>query len=234
MLDWANLIGTPADSKTSENGVKNAETWPKCPSVSHQNGPVSHPEWDSQNQVTARVTDEFLPSVPLVPVKKHGRGKEDENESDWAGGAAAEPQDFRAEIGENGKPFYPAHPAAVLLVMAWARLKRIPRDYRASLLLDLEALPPAEQIRHWHGICLKEGLKPWHAICLPASLSAADCTRCRHLHTKHEAIGNHRIQYHWACGLGYLILETGRGTERIWIAPPECRSFDRWYPSDWR
>jgi hypothetical protein len=57
---------------------------------------------------------------------------------------------------------------------------------------------------------------------------------CAHLVTRHEAIGNGRQQYHNACGLGYLILETGRGTERIWIAPPECKSHERWYPSDWR
>lgn len=210
--------------------VQNVATGTKCPTVSQSKRPVSHPEWDSSNPVTERVTGDFKASVPVVPLKKQQRGKDQEE----AGGAAAQPQDLRAEIGEDGKPFYPTHPAAVLLVMAWARLKRIPKDERAGLLLSLESLPPAEQIRHWHGVCIEEGLKPWHVLCLPATMTGSDCTRCRNLITRHEAIGSDRVRYHWACRLGYLILEHGRGTERIWIAPPECVSFDRWYPSDYK
>ena len=223
MLDWDSLIPDRA-------GQHDAPTGTKCPTVSHQKQAVSHPKWDSSNPVTARLTDEFLPSVPVVPLKEQGRGKEEEK----IGEAAAQPQDFRAEVREDYKGIYPAHPAAVLLVMEWSRLKQLPKEERAGLLLNLEELPPAEQIRHWHGTCLAEGLKPWQVLCLPASLAGADCTRCRNLHTKHEAIGDGRVQYHWACSLGYLILEQGRGTERVWIAPPECKSFDRWYPSDWR
>jgi len=234
MLDWANLIGSPADSKNGEKRAENAKIGPKCPSLSHEKGPVSQPGWDRSNPVTTRLTADLTHSVPTVPVKKQGRGNQEGKEGGDTGGAAGKPQDFCADVGKDQSTTYPAHPAAVLLLMAWARLKQIAGDERAELLLDLEALPPADQIRHWHGVCLKEGLKPWKVLCLPASLSGADCTRCRNLCTRHEAIGNDRVQYHWACRLGYLILEHGRGTERIWIAPPECKSFDRWYPSDWR
>jgi hypothetical protein len=150
------------------------------------------------------------------------------------GGAAAKPQDLRADKSEDRQRIHPAHPAAVLLVMAWSRFKQIPHEERAGLLLDLEIMEPSEQVRYWHKVCMQDGLKPWHVLCLPAPLSGSDCTRCRRLVTRHEAIGKDRAQFHWACELGYLILEHGRGTERIWIAPPECKSFERWYPSDWR
>ena len=172
----------------------------------------------------------FFASVPVVPLKKQGRGKEEEKER----GAALAPQSFCANVDEKGNSHNEANPAAVLLLMAWARVKKATREERAALLIALEDMKPAEQVRHWHGVCVGDGLKPWHVLCLPASMSGADCTRCQHLTTRHEAIGCDRQQYHWACDLGYLILEHGRGTERVWIAPPECNSFGRWYPSDGR
>ncbi len=233
MLDWDSLINTPASAQPGGNGAGTTETGTKCPSVSRQNRPVSHPERDTSKPVMARLTDDLPPSVPVVPLEKQGRGKETEKEDGRAGGAAVEPQDFCADVDDD-KATYPAHPAAVLLLMTWARLKKISSDGRAELLIDLEGVPPAEQIRHWHGVCVQDGMKPWHVLCLPAPLSGADCTRCRNLCTRHEAIEDGRVQYHWACELGYLILEQGRGTERILIAPPECKSFERWYPSDQR
>lgn len=222
MLDWDNLISPPADRNPSATGTQ-------CPTCPTENRPLSHPEWDRSNTVTERDSDEFLASVPLVPLNKQGRGKEWEK----AGGAAAQPQDLRADTEEYQVGIHPVHPAAVLLVLAWSRLKQIPGDERAGLLLNLEAMPPADQVRYWHKVCMQDGLKPWQVLCLPATLSGADCTLCRRLVTRHEAIGKGRAQYHWACELGYLILEHGRGTERIWISPPECKSFERWYPSDW-
>jgi len=172
----------------------------------------------------------FSASVPVVPLENQWTGKESEK----IAGAAAVPQSFRAEVSEKGKSLYEANPAAVLLLMAWSKAKQADREEGAAMLLDLQTLPPAEQVRYWHGVCLADGLKPWHVLCLPAPLSGNDCTRCRHLTTREEAIGEGRRRYHWACSLGYLILEHGRGTERIWIAPDECVSFERWYPSEWR
>ena len=172
----------------------------------------------------------FFASVPVVPLKKQETGKDLEE----IAGAVALPQLFCAEVREKGNTLYEANPAAVLLVMAWSRLKRATRDERAGLLLDLEFMPPADQVKHWHGVCVADGIKPWHVLCLPSSMTGADCTRCKHLSTRYEAIGEDRQRYHWACDLGYLILEQGRGTERIWIAPKECTSWERWYPSDHR
>jgi hypothetical protein len=102
------------------------------------------------------------------------------------------------------------------------------------MLVDLECMTPADQVRRWRGFCVREGLKPWQVLCVPAPMSGDDCTMCKHLTTMLESIGRDRQRYHWACSLGYLILEHGRGTERIWIAPPECERWERWYPSESR
>lgn len=234
MLDWDSLINASDSAQPSENQTETTASGTKCPTLSHENGLVSHPEWDSFKPVTARLSADFLPSGPTVPRKKQGRGNEGGEEERRAGGAAVEPQDLRADKCEDQQRIHPAHPAAVLLVMAWSRLKQIANEERAALLFDLESMAPSEQVRYWNKVCMRDGLKPWHVLCLPAQLSGSDCTKCRRLVTRHEAIGSERVQFHWACDMGYLILEHGRGTERIWIAPPECKSFERWYPSDWR
>lgn len=148
--------------------------------------------------------------------------------------AAVLPQDFRAEPAEEGSARHPAHPAAVLLVLAWSCSKQASVDERAATLLDLEGMPPADQVKYWHRVCFLDGLKPWQVLYLPAPQWGDDCSMCKHLTTRHEAIGTDRRRYHWACQHGYLILEHGRGTERVFVAPPECQSFERWYPSEWR
>ena len=219
MLEWDTLMrASPAQipSGTGKN----------CPTCPTEKGPVSHPEWDSLKPVTARDTGDLSVRVPLVPLKKKGRGKAE----DEAGAAAVGPQDFRAEDGRA----YELHPAAVLLLMAWAKVKALPCDETAALLLGLQTLEPGDQVRQWHSACLAVGLKPWRVLHRPAVLQGEDCTRCRHLITRLDVIGEERQAYHWACAHGYLILEHGRGTQRIWIAPPECKRFVRWYPSDWR
>ena len=234
MIDWDSLIGPSTDDKAGAVERKIAGDGTKCPTVSQPKRQVSHPRWDSLNSVTAKLTAEFYPSVPLVPLKKQGRGKQEGKNENETGGAAVEPQGFCAEIGKDQVTTHPAHPAAILLLMAWSRFRQIPSIERADLLLALETMAPADQVRRWHDACVDAGLKPWHVLCLPAPMSGKDCTRCRHLTTRHEAIGKERVQFHWACGLGYLILEHGRGTERLWIAPPECKCFERWYPSEQR
>lgn len=122
------------------------------------------------------------------------------------------------------------HPAAVVLVLAYCRKVRATGNDKVSALLHLEAMPPGEQIRCWHSACVDVGLKPWEVLMLPAPSSGLDCTMCKHLTTRQIASDGGRRQFNWACGLGYLILETGRATERIWIAPPECSSWERWRP----
>jgi len=219
MLNWDALITAGAGQSTPEVShpvpVESASVPPQVGQAKANNGKAS---------------SGFFASVPVVPLKKQGKG----NEQEEIAGAAAMPQTFRAEVREKGIDSYQAYPAAVLLVLAWSQHKQITKDERAGLLLDLENLPPADQVKHWHGVCVRDGLKPWQVLCMPAPMSGDDCTMCKHLTTRHEALGDDRQRYHWACSLGYLILEHGRGTERIWIAPTECKSWERWYPAEWR
>ena len=183
-------------------------------------------------------TDDFSQVSRLSRSKKHKEVNDEEkikenteNGRAWVG---AFPQDFSARDDGDLDEVYPADPSAVLLVLAWSSRKEIPSDERAALLLDLETLPPAEQVRRWPAACLQEGIQPWRVLCRPAALSGEDCTLCAHLCTRHEAIGNERRQFHSACDLGYLILEHGRGTGRLWLSPPECRGYERWVPGPHR
>ncbi len=244
MLDWDMLMPAGAGQKISHSGETTGRTddlpddsrdvperrnWDKVSQcVPLKTGSVPPPVGQAKAS-NGKVFRGFFSSVPVVPPKKQGRGKEEGKNS---GGAAAEPHDFRAENQEDF--LHSIHPAAVLLVLAWSRHKQITREERACLLLDLETMQPGEQVRYWNQVCMQDGLKSWQILYLPATTSGQDCTLCRNLITRHDTIGHERQQYHWACRQGYLILEHGRGTERIWIAPPECHSFERWYPSDWR
>lgn len=123
------------------------------------------------------------------------------------------------------------HPAAVILVLACLQKAKASNGERVSAMLHLQTIPPGEQVKYWHSACVDIGLKPWEILMIQAPSSGLDCTMCKHLTTRQMVNDGGRRQFHWACGLGYLILETGRGTERIWIAPPECQSFERWKPS---
>ena len=107
---------------------------------------------------------------------------------------------------------------------------RIDPEEQAEAITELGYLPPAEQVRLWQQACINKGMEPWRMLTIPASLDGHDCSLCSHLLTRQYEGDGGRRQYHWACGNGYLILETGRGTERIWIAPPDCQSFERWRP----
>jgi len=174
------------------------------------------------------------PKAAEVPGLVQVQEPEKASEAGRSREAAAVPQNLCAQVEAEQGTSYPAHPAAVLLVMAWSRLRGASPDERAALLLNLEGMPPADQVRHWHGVCLLDGLNPWRVLYLPAPQWGDDCTRCAHLMTREDVIGDDRRRYHWACRHGYLILEHGRGTERLYVAPPECHSFDRWYPSEQR
>ena len=139
-------------------------------------------------------------------------------------------QDQRAPDGGAAVSYFALHPAAVILALAWCRKVRAANDERAAVLLHLQTMTPGQQVRHWHLLCLEAGLKPWEELLIPAPASGLDCTMCKHLTTRQMTGESGRREFHTACGLGFLILETGRGTERIWIAPPDCKSYERWRP----
>ena len=221
MLDFEALIAKTAGQVGQS--VKVSQCVPvKTPSVPLEVGQAKASNGNGYSDILA--------SVPVVPVENQWTG----NEPEKIAGAGCAPQYFCAEVGSPGNTINEANPAAVLLLMAWARVKQATREERAAMLLDLEDLPPADQVRHWHGVCLRDGLRPWQVLCQPAPEWGDDCTMCQHLTTREDAIDEDRRRFHWACGLGYLILEHGRGTERIYVAPPECESWKRWRPSDWR
>ena len=141
---------------------------------------------------------------------------------------------YRAPGGGAARDQFALHPAAVLLLIAYCKAIKIKPEEQAESIVELGYLPPAEQVRLWQQACIDKGMEPWRLLTVPAPMNGHDCSLCTHLRTRQYEGEGGRRQYHWACGLGYLILETGRGTERIWIAPPECTSFERWYPSDRR
>jgi len=136
--------------------------------------------------------------------------------------------------GATGKRFA-LHPAAVILLLEYAKKASLQKHFIIRALSDLDIMPPDEQLKTYHQACLDAGLKPWLLLTPPAPTSGHDCTVCSHLVTHQYPGGtNGRRLFNWACKLGYLILETGRGSERIWIAPPECESWERWRPTDQR
>ncbi|PKO89472.1 MAG: hypothetical protein CVU18_03985 [Betaproteobacteria bacterium HGW-Betaproteobacteria-12] len=139
-------------------------------------------------------------------------------------------QDHRAPGGGAAVFDFALHPAAVILALAYCRKVKASNDERVAALLHLQTMPPGQQIQHWHSVCIDVGLKPWEELLIPAPASGLDCTMCKHLTTRQMAGDSGRREFHTACGQGFLILETGRGTERIWLAPPDCKSFERWRP----
>ena len=129
---------------------------------------------------------------------------------------------------------YQWNPAAVLLCLAYCRKVEATREEMAGAVVDLATLPPAEQVRMWHEACRQVGIKPHHVLNLKSPGEGADCMGCRHLASVTDHMPGDRRRFRWACGQGYLQLEYGRHTERILLAPPECESWERWYPSDQR
>lgn len=138
--------------------------------------------------------------------------------------------DYRAPGGGADRDDFALHPSAVILLIAYCRAVNIPCREQAESIIELGKLSPGEQVRMWQQACINKGMEPWRLLTIPASLEGHDCSLCAHLLTRQYVGNSGRRQFHWACGKGYLILETGRGTERIWIAAPECQSFERWRP----
>ena len=175
-----------------------------------------------------------VPVVPVVPAVFQG-GSCSTPENGAHGGGAAE-KNFAPE-NEGPSVSYPLNPAAVCLVVAACErsLRGLMPEDMSKHILSLHRLPPAEQVRHWHGVCLKQGLLPWRVLSFESPGEGKDCGMCVHLDSILDYVeGDDRRRWHWACKLGYLILEYGRATERIMLAPPECHSYERFYPGKQR
>ncbi len=192
--------------------------------------PANDNSGHSGHNGTPPILDQVCPPKPLQ--HKAFSTIDTADTSDTVGFQGGEGEQTVRAPGEGAaRNDFALHPAAVILVLAYFRKVKAPSDERVASMLCLETMPPGEQVKRWHTACIDVGVKPWEVLMIPAPASGLDCTMCKHLTTRQMANDGDRRQFHWACGLGYLILETGRGTERIWIAPPECQSYERWIPS---
>lgn len=218
MLDWDALM--PADdaaSRTVEAGT-GAVVPGKTANVPHAMGRL-----EASN---GKASSDILGAVPNVPSKNVEEGIEAA-----PAGERGEGKHLRAR--REDRPIHPhqVSPSAVLLCLAWCNRKRTPDARRWLALARLDRRPPGEQVRVWSRLCRRIGLKPWQVLAQPTAGEGKDCTFCRHFVQVVDRIpGRDRREFHWSCGLGYLILELGRATERILIAPPECESWERFYP----
>ncbi len=212
---------------------------PPCPSGK---GQVSHLE-QCYNSLNINDNTASVPVVPVVPPLLQG-GKFLEGANSAHGGGAGEglfaPEKEKSRflsnkhIHENTYD-YPLNPAAVCLVVAACEKTRKTPEEIGRHVLSLHHLKPAEQVRHWHMNCEAVGVVPWQVLTMTSPIEGKDCGMCAHLHSMMEYVeGEDRRRFRWACKLGYLILEYGRATERIMLAPPECESWERHYPGPWR
>ena len=152
-----------------------------------------------------------------------------------APGGGAEVKNLAPE-NEGKSVSHPLHPAAVCLVVAACEKawKTTPEEI-GKQVLSLHHMTPTEQVRHGHAACLAKGVAPWRVLAFESPGEGKDCGMCTHLHSILDHVdGDKRRRYRWACKLGYLILEYGRATERIMLAPPECGSWERHYPGPGR
>lgn len=217
MIDWDQLVGQmPHDSGQPES-IKAGTDCPGCPDS--RDMPKSSPgQHDSSNRAAFR---SVVPAVPLVPAKNDREGLSNISNPAPGGGGASD-----SICAAN-----PVNMVAALLCIAWCKRNAKSKRETLGLLLDLGNMQQADQVRHWHNECLAAGIKPWHVLYQESGYKGEDCGMCKHLESLNDTIQGTRRRYFWKCSLGHPILEYGRYTERILLAPPECSSWDRWYPS---
>jgi hypothetical protein len=227
-MDWDTLIPKRAlgTAETGANESKDGAGWeqfpPKTGACSHYcRGGESNPNNSLSN---------LFPLFPLFPRPETRLGLEGQEKAPWVAGR---PDQIRAR-NEGGQRRFPLHPAGVVLCLAWCDVVGADADERAAALEAMTTTPPAEQVKQWHGVCVAQGLKPWELIYTKAPAEGTECGNCKHLTSREYRHLDERRRFHWACALGYLLHEYGSGSERVWIAPPECESWERWYPSDQR
>ncbi len=241
------LENTPESGTHTGHDIQgNAEDLPnKCafvPACPGENGYLSrlpvHAKSLSNNDNIA-----FVPVVPVVPAVLQGVSSSIPENGARGGGGGREkkaPENaisrFLSETHIHGYSYdYPLNPAAVCLVVAACEQARKSPEEIGQHVHSLHRLAPAEQVRHWHANCQAVGVEPWRVLTMASPGEGKDCGMCAHLDSVlHQSEGDGRRCFRWACKLGYLILEYGRATERIMLAPPECDKWERHYPGPWR
>ena len=227
--DHAKAVTAPATGNT-EKPAESLEPWWNAPDFSHPGGGEVG---NSGNTGTPLVLGQPSPRKPLQHNELDELGTVGTvGTVDFQGGEGRETGG--APGGGAARESFALHPASVMLALAYCKKLKSSDDERVSALLHLTTMQPGEQVKYWHSLCVEAGVKPWEVLMIRAPASGFDCTMCKHLTTRQITCYGERRRFDWACGLGYLILETGRGSERIWIAPPECQSYERWYPTNQR
>lgn len=223
MLDWDNLLPSPPSEEGPHFSLQGEESVPPCPT---EIGLCPTQPGQRKPFIDGPFRG-FVPVVPLVPVKKQGEELLD------SAGAAGSLLPFRAD-NEGRAPLYPLNPSAVILLLAWYEQTQTSLADRLAALDELGQNPPGEQLRQWATRYQGQHLNPWPLLHPEASPEGQDCDTCAHLVCQTYFIENSRRRFHWHCKLGYCLHEFGRESERIWISPPECKSYERWYPSQAR
>lgn len=226
-VDWQALMPESAPVGTSKTGtvpVENSDCSHLKPLVPT---PCSHlgggGELSNNNKLGG-----LFPLFPLFPPSGEGKGVMESEKS--SPGVAGRLDQIRAR-NEGEAVRYPLHPAGVVLCLAWCDAVAGSSDERSAALTAMTTVPPAEQVKRWHGACIEQGLKPWELIYMKAPAEGTECGKCKHLTSREYRHPDERRHFHWACALGYLLHEYGCGCERVWIAPPECSSWERWQPA---
>lgn len=229
-MDWQSLM--PQSAKTEAGTGPAADDVIEAGTAGGAADPVLFPLVPSDKSIcTHSLLNEnnAVPNVPNVPTKKAGNPLAGDEKSSVGGGGGS-PDFFRARKTE-GTDSYPLHPSSVVLLLAWCDRVGATQEQRAGELLDLCNHAPGEQVSRWHLACVEQGMEPWRVLSTVATMEGKDCTLCRHLTHRTYPEANGRRWFHWTCGRGYLLLECSNGSERIWLAPPECQSWEQWRPA---
>ena len=217
MIDWDQLVGQTSHDSGRSDLLKTGTNCPDCPGARDMQK-SSPGQQDSSNRAAF---GPVVPAVPLVPAKNDREGLSDISNTAPGGGGASD-----SICAANS-----VNMAAALLCIAWCKRNAKGKQEALELLIELGTMQQVDQVRHWHNECLAEGIKPWHVLYQESGYKGEDCGMCKHLESLNDTVQGTRRRYFWKCSLGYPILEYGRYTERILLAPPECSSWDRWYPS---
>lgn len=233
--DTANggMVGTaPADGNGEDSRSfpsSNSDLFPPVPTKTEVCSHLADTEKTFHNNALCNL----FPLFPVFPLKNSGREVQT-GETDTPG-AAGRPENPRARNGGvrgTARAIrYPLHPQATTLTIAWARAAEATLPELVAFLAGLTKDPMPDQLRVVGDLCRERGLVPWKLLTYPSPGEGAECMGCKHMTSANGYLDGSRRYFRWACGKGYQIMEYARESERVAIAPPECESWDRWYPS---
>jgi hypothetical protein len=212
MLNWGEML----QGEISPDEVKNGEILGHCPN----DAPAFSGDLGHAKPNNGAASGANAPNAPNAPSENQGG---ECNLSEIGAVGAVSPSDLRADFSVS--------PSAVCLVFAWWQRAGGDESELASSLVELRCMPTAEQERSAAQLCAAAGLDPWRIVRHLSRGEGTECFNCAHLTTRVDSLPNTRRRYFWSCDLQYQLLEHHHDGERVVIAPPECRSWERWRPS---